>query len=131
MLQQSCPEGRLCRRELEEASLTIMQVSIICPMHTASQCSPMTYLNRTHCDNAETHTRYVQMDAKIRLLSSVTAQSQEKVDIRIARERVMMHQALDRMRAHMSEVLDAQVPAPPQDASFTHRLGASFELLCA
>ena len=33
-----------------------------------------------------------QMDAKIRLLSSAGAASEEKLDIRIARERVMMHQ---------------------------------------
>ena len=33
------------------------------------------------------------MDAKIRLLSSAGAASDEKLDIRIARERVMMHQA--------------------------------------
>jgi len=72
-LSESMREGRQSRRQLDEASLTIMQ-----------------------------------MDAKIGLLSSVTAQSEEKVDIRIARERVMMHEALDRMRAHMSEVLDAQ-----------------------
>ena len=32
------------------------------------------------------------MDAKIRLLSSAGAASEEKLDIRIARERVMMHQ---------------------------------------
>ena len=68
-----CCVASSARRELEQASLTIMQ-----------------------------------MDAKIKLLSSSTSQSDEKVDIRIARERVIMQQALDDMRAHMSEVLDSQ-----------------------
>ena len=119
-LSESMREASLGRRELEQASLTIMQVlhhSCAClpfapapamqsPQRPAARERERTCRCAWSCQRVPDGVREVkrevcslnplaaraQMDAKIRLLSSAGAASEEKLDIRIARERVMMHQ---------------------------------------
>ncbi|EKX31720.1 hypothetical protein GUITHDRAFT_149117 [Guillardia theta CCMP2712] len=51
--------------------------------------------------------KLLQMESQIRLLSSAVKQ-EGPVDARIKQERAMMHEALDKMRNHLSVALDAQ-----------------------
>eukprot|EP00960_Hanusia_phi_P065435 766092-Hanusia_phi.AAC.2 len=51
--------------------------------------------------------KILQMESQIRLLSSAVKQ-EGPIDARIKQERAMMHEALDKMRTHLSVALDAQ-----------------------